>query len=400
MSFAAISQTEARQMHLAAQGLSARPPHAATKGTVLEAIRRMQLVQIDTINVVARSQYLVLWSRIGSYTAEWLDELLAEGKVFEYWAHAACYIPIERFPLFEWAMRNEHVNWRGWGVEHADVIDKVRTSVVNAGEMRSVDFKRVDGGAGQWWSWKPEKMALEYLVTTGELMISRRDGFQRVYAPRDHVLRGRFSPLDARDQAPHSDFVALGVRALGVARGSWISDYYRLKRTGLTQTVRDLLEQGILHEVRVDGWDKPAVVHQDNLQMLSAEPSSVTTFLSPFDPVIWHRVRARELFGFDYTLEIYVPQAKRKYGYFTMAILHRGALIGLIDPKAHRQERRLELRAMHLNADVEMTDRLVEDLAQAISDFSSWHGASEVTIGNVYPKKLGAVIRRQLRLLT
>src|ERR687894_1162669 len=183
-----FSRATARALLLAAQGLSSPPERPAEKGDVLECVRRMGVLQIDSIAVVARSPYLVLWSRLGSYEPRWLDELLAEGALFEYWAHAASFIPIEDYGLYRRLMIDGGEKTRSWMRAHHEEIQHVMERVNENGPVRSAEFARIDGKAGGWWEWKPEKRALEHLFAAGELMISRRENFHRVYDLRERVL--------------------------------------------------------------------------------------------------------------------------------------------------------------------------------------------------------------------
>src|ERR1051326_5793945 len=187
-----INQTAARKILIGAQGLDRRPSRPAGKDSLLDTIRRMGALQIDTIHVVARSPYLVLWSRLGSYQPHWLDELLAEGKLFEYWAHAACFLPIEDYPLYRNRMfERESMGWRStneWIAQHKKEAEMVLAHIRERGPLRSIDFTNKQAKGGGWWSWKPEKHALEILFNAGDLMIARRQKFQRVYDLRERVL--------------------------------------------------------------------------------------------------------------------------------------------------------------------------------------------------------------------
>jgi uncharacterized protein YcaQ len=185
-----LTPDSARALLLAAQGLAAPPPSPAAKGDVLAAIRQMGLLQIDTIHIVARSPYLVLWSRLGAYDPGWLDQLLAEGALFEYWSHAACFLPIEDYALYRGAMldqRSPGGRWRAWADANEPVTAQVLARVREGGPVRSADFAR-EGRGGAWWDWKPEKIALELLFNQGYLMIARREGFQRIYDLQERVL--------------------------------------------------------------------------------------------------------------------------------------------------------------------------------------------------------------------
>src|SRR5579871_5794334 len=190
-----LSLSAARALLLAAQGLQSSPSKPACKTDCLAAIRRMELLQIDTISVVARSPYLVLWSRLGDYEPRWVDELLAEGALFEYWAHAACFLPIEDFGIYRRRMleyADDHgytpSGLNGRDAERQEVLARVLTRVREQGACRSADFECVTDRARTWWDWKPEKIALEHLFNAGVLMIARREGFQRVYDLRERVL--------------------------------------------------------------------------------------------------------------------------------------------------------------------------------------------------------------------
>ncbi len=397
-----LSQAAARALLLAAQGLHQRPPHTAGKDDVLAAIRRMGALQIDTIHVVARSPYLVLWSRLGSYEPRWLDELLAEGAIFEYWSHAACFLPIEDYGLYRRRMLDGNARYRDWLTAHPEVVERVLGRVREHGETRSAEFERTDGRAGAWWDWKPEKLALECLFMTGELMIARRERFQRIYDLRERVLPGwDDARTPSREEVTRAHVLA-AVRALGVAKATWVPDYFRIPAKGIRQLLEGLAAEGALIQVRVEGWPGTAYVHPDNLQLAESAAGGAlqpaqTTLLSPFDPVVWHRARAAELFGFEYRIETYTPAARRRYGYFSLPILHRDALVGRLDPKAHRREGRFEVRALHLEPGVPVTEDLVCRLAGALRDCAAWHGTPDVVVLASDPPTLADALADCLR---
>jgi len=399
-----LTREGARALLLAAQGLDARPRRRATKADVLAAIRRMGVLQIDTIQVVARSPYLVLWSRLGDYEPRWLEELLAEGALFEYWAHEACFLPVESYPLFRHRMMD--AGSMGWKysralMEKRDEVERLLETIRERGPVRSADFERTDGKAGGWWEWKPEKRMLESLFTAGELMIARRENFQRVYDLRERVLPGwddaHLPPRDEVDRA----LVLDSVRALGVARGRWVADYFRMPKRGTPQVAERLADEGALLRVEVEGWTGPAYLHPDHRETAERAAAGeirprLTTVLSPFDPLVWDRARGSELFGFDYRLECYTPAPKRRYGYFVLPVLRRGALVARLDPKAHRREGVFEVRALYLEPGVRVTRGLVDDLARALRECASWHGTPEVAVRASDPPELGARLREAL----
>ncbi len=390
---ATLTITAARNLHLAAQGLLTAPPKTASKQQVLDAIRQMAVLQIDTINVVERSPYFVLWSRLGSYRTEWLDELLEEGKLFEYWAHEASFLPIEDFHLYRHQMISPHgLGWKfnqGWLRDHKKDVNLIKKHIQQNGPTRSLDFARRNGKAGGWWEWKPEKRSLEVLFTMGELMVARRHHFQRVYDLRERVhpawndQRDLVDPLLAQRQQ-----VLLAVKALGLAKASWITDYFRMSRPDSTNQPDVLAKQGLLLTTTVAGWNEPAYVHPDHHALLQLAHdgklrASVTRLLSPFDPVVWDRKRAIELFDFDYKLECYTPESKRRYGYFSLPILRKGALIGRLDAKAHRKEGRFEVKQFHLDDKTTVTPTLMKDVVACLNSCAKWHGTPRLDFSSL-----------------
>jgi uncharacterized protein YcaQ len=246
------------------------------------------------------------------------------------------------------------------------------------------------GQKGGWWNWKPEKIALEYLHLFGELMIARRHNFQRIYD-----LRARVVPWWNDANAPPLEDVYAGLceqslRCLGLATTRWVPDYFRTPKHAAAkqrngQVIQMLLDAGRLLPVAVEGLAEPAYVHADHAALLDAAAAGDlaaerTVLLSPFDPVVWDRARAKALWDFEYRIECYTPAPKRQYGYFTLPILHRGRLVGRLDPKAHRTAGRFEVRALHLEPDVALDAALIDGLGAAVRACAAWHGTPEVTV--------------------
>jgi uncharacterized protein YcaQ len=398
-----FSRKAARSLLLAAQGLGSPPRRSATRDDVLDAIRRMGVLQIDSISVVARSPYLVLWSRIGAYDPIWLDELLAEGAIFEYWSHAACFIPIEDYGLHRRLMLDKTDKTRVWMEAHPDALEHVMGHIRKEGPVRSAEFARTDGKGGGWWEWKPEKRALEHLFAAGELMISHRENFHRVYDLRERVLANALpnweDALAPTEQEVSSALALKAVRALGVAVPRWVPDYFRTPKRGAASLLEELADEGSLLRAEIE--DEPAYVHPENARLaeevLSGQTqSSVTTLLSPFDPVVWDRARASELFGFDYKIEVYTPAARRRYGYYSLPILHDGALVGRLDAKAHRKEGLFEVKAVHLEPDVAVTRSLVSSVADALRECAAWHETPEVLVRGMHASEFAVALRSAL----
>ncbi len=271
-----------RLVMLAAQGLLTPPSTTATKADLLPAIRRMGYLQIDTIHVVQRSQNLVLWSRLGDYDSVWLDEVHAAGQLFEYYAHALCYIPTEYYPTFRGrGLHDKRVGryWSGWAEKHQDLLAQVLEEVRENGPLSSMDFEseRIETG---WGGVKNERLALDRLMVTGELMISHRENFRRYFDLRERVLP-EWDDVDAQDLETVRDELALmAVRALGAARVEWVANYYYLLKTGMAKRLERLTMEGRLYRAEVEVWDQPVYIHPDRLalaeQALAGELTATT----------------------------------------------------------------------------------------------------------------------------
>ncbi|MBG0784521.1 MAG: winged helix-turn-helix domain-containing protein [Anaerolineaceae bacterium] len=390
-----LTQETVRTAMLAAQGLLAPPKKQAEKADLLPIIRQMGYLQIDTIQAVRRSQNLVLWSRLGDYEVDWLDELHAEVQLFEYYAHALCYLPIEDFPIFRGFILNggrATKYWQKWAEQHPDIIASVLEAVRENGPLCSLDFEGKTISTG-WGSVKHEKAALDHLFVSGELMVTHREKFRRFYDLRKRVLP-EWDDADALDpEAGHRQLLLKTIRALGVAREDWLTTYYYRVKNGLSDTMNELVAAGRVLSVEVEGWEQPAYVHSDQAKLVEAAAAgkltpSATTLLSPFDPLISDRDRALDLFNFDYRLEAYTPVKDRKYGHFSLPILHKGRLIGRLDPKAHRKEKRLEIRKIYLEPGVRITDELAADLRNMLQAFTAWHGLETLEIVETDPVEL------------
>ena len=411
-----LSLAQARALQLAAMGLLTPPVRRAKKGDVLAAIRSMNVLQIDTIHIVARSPYLVLWSRLGNYQPTWLDELLAEGALFEYWSHAACFLPIEDYPHYRRQML--HLEAAGSGLSaqrlaadplaHIELVEHVReTGPVRASDFEHPEGRKADGKNTGWWNWKPDKLRLETLFTAGEIMVKRRDKFHRIYDVRENVLPPHLLSDDAvpsRD-AVNEHWTLAAVKAMGLAPARWIGDYFRHAGRVPRPHPDSLVDTGALLRIGVEGWANPAYVHPDHANLLRAAQrdklkSSYNTLLSPFDPLVWDRERALTLFNFDYRIECYTPEAKRKYGYFTLPILVCGTLVGRLYAKAHRADGVFEVRALHVEPDVTADDTLAAHIADAVTRCARWHRTPVVRVTQTAPASFLPKLRRAVKQLS
>lgn len=429
-----LSIEEARGILLAAQGLFDPPPVAPVLDDAYAVVERLGAVQIDTITVVKQSQYLVLWSRLGAYDPTLLDTLLHPNRrVFEYWSHAASIVPMCDYPYYRADMlraRNEHP-WgsvSSWMRENPETIAQTLAMVRERGPMASSDFERpVDGKRASAWDWygpKDSRRALEVLWTTGDLMVYSRRGGQKIYDVRERVLaeaygRGK-KPRDERLPSPEEQlrhFAKRTVRALGIITPSWLWNYFRLReyafRAGLdghnthrratAQALLDELEaRGTIVPATVEGLREPAYIARERLsdlkRMRAGELPARTTLLSPFDSLIWHRERARALFDYEVCFEAYVVPEKRRYGYYCLAILHRGRIVGRVDPKMDRASGELRIRAAYLEPSVTVDDALLDGLAGALRDLARFLGARAVRVERSEPEEFAPALSERVAL--
>ncbi|NLH06447.1 MAG: winged helix-turn-helix domain-containing protein [Chloroflexi bacterium] len=397
-----------RTVALHMQGLAAAPGSepAPTLEAIHEMVKQIGCVQIDTLHRVARSQYLVLWSRFGQYNPADFDRLIfdpGERCLFEYWRHAASIIPLEyyRYSTPEMQRWQEQPSryWADWlnQPDNQEVLRYVRQRVTTEGALRAADFQYDGPKRGPWWDWKPTKSALEYLFGAGELMIANRVNFQRVYDLRERVLPDWVDTTPVSADEAYRFYAEQGLRALGVCQPAQLADYAYTYRRTLKPHVEAMMREGVAVEVRgvlADGREAALIVHRDNLPLLEQAADGAlraerTTFLSPFDSLFWARGRDEQFWGFEQRLEAYKRAEDRIWGYFSLAILHRGCLVGRFYPKMERKDGLMRLEHLHLEPGVEPDETLVADVAAAMRDFMAFHGATYLVIEHSNPPEFG-----------
>jgi uncharacterized protein YcaQ len=341
-------------------------------------------IQLDSISVVARAHELTLWSRFGAYDRAELERLIySKRTLFEYWAHAACLIAESDRAAWSRAMadyRRRHTGWSSWLKANPRVLRRVTDEIRRRGALRSGDFERpaAQGKSAGWWDWKPAHHALHYLWMSGRLAVPSRRHFQKSYDLAERV-RPPVEPL------PRAEFprwhLRKTLRALGAAAEADLPRYLtfpKLDAGERRRALKALLKDGEAAELRVEGAPGRWYALAADLPALdSPPPSRGTALLSPFDSLLWHRGRAKALFGFDYKIEVYTPAPKRVHGYYTMPILHDGRLIGRVDPKNRREERLLEVRGVHFEAAPDAA--ALAGTAAALRSLARFLGAETVT---------------------
>jgi uncharacterized protein YcaQ len=398
-----LSHETVRRLALYCQGLDGRSALPPGKEGVAQAIERLGYVQIDTISVVQRAHHHTLWSRCPDYVPSMLHDLQAvDRRVFEWWAPAMSVLPMRHYRYYLPRMRAaaQRPRRRAWVAEHQLLIDRVLARIRDEGPLGSRDFKAPEGFVrGDWWSWKPAKRALEVLFDSGELMVTERRSFQRIYDLRERVL-----PPEVDTTEPDADEMARYEvrRALG-AYGLAPVDDIRWRRRGnpapLARAARAMAEEGEVTLLRVEGAGGVAYCALTAVLAAVAGASAGPPqlhILSPFDSMVIRRPWLEATFDFRYRLEAYTPAAKRQYGYFALPILWGDAFVGRVDAKADRRARRLLLRRLTLEPGVAGDGPLIAALVPRLWAFARFNGCAHVRVGETEPASFAAPLQRAL----
>jgi uncharacterized protein YcaQ len=378
-----LSPRTARRIALSAQGFGRAHPATPGRKHVRDLVRRLGVVQIDSVNVVTRTHYLPAFSRLGDYPREALEAEAWGGRrgLFEYWGHEASLLPLELQPLLRWRMERarEGAMWTGlarFGREKRDYIDGVLDEIERRGPVTGADFAEGPRGQPGWWSWSDGKRALEWLFWAGLITTKTRRGFERVYDLTERALPGRIIDLPTPTEADaQRDLVRLAARAMGVATLADLRDYFRLPLADARARVVELAEAGELVAVAVKGWRQPAY-----LDPQARRPRGVraAALLSPFDNLIWTRDRTERLFGVKVRLEIYTPAHKRAHGYYVLPFLQDEAITARVDLKSDRQAGVLRVQAAWREPDA--TPDTAARLGVELRRMSAWLGLGEVEV--------------------
>jgi uncharacterized protein YcaQ len=400
-----ISEKIARRLVLHAQLLDGRTKIKKGKEGIAQAIGHLGYVQIDTISVIERAHHHTLWTRVPGYKPDDLHRAHAiDRSVFEYWGHAASYLPMGDYRFYLPMMRGfldpKGSWWKGWGEKYGNYLEPVLKRIREEGPKAARDFENPGGRRkGPWWDWKPAKAALEMLFWRGQLMVRERRGFQRFYDLTERVL-----PAGTDTRVPGPDelgrfIVRRSLRALGVASEKEIRDYIRIGDRGIVaKALKEMLSAAEIARTTVEGQVGVAYV----LPAALAEAGRFRTrpprvrLLSPFDNLAISRSRLKERFGFDFKFECYLPKDKRDHGYFVLPILFGENMVGRLDPKADRKAGTFLVRRLALEPGFDDLDRLLPELAWAIWELARFNGCERVVLENILPKKLAAPLKEIL----
>ena len=383
-----LSAYQARSIALAAQGLQ-QSGKLVSKELNIYALRRtfqdIGVLQIDAVSVVARSHLLVLRSRLGSSQERLLEVLNRSAykrrDLTEYWCHEASYLPVQDWPLFKWRMQEAQSGkvWKGiWDfvTNNRKFVEAVHEKIrdlgpSSAGQLGSQKKK------GPWWSWSDTKIALEWLFWVGAVAVSHRENFTRFYDLSERVLPAEILGSALPANQAQRELILKASRHLGVATAEDLVDYHRLPKVEGKKRVGELAEDKLLREVVVEGWDRPGYLHP---KTSFEKTTSRSVLLSPFDPLVWFRPRARRLFDFDYRLEIYIPAEKRIHGYYVLPFLDRNKLRARVDVKANSEKNILEVRGAYGEGRT-VDQETAESLAHELQALASWRNLDGLKIG-------------------
>nr|WP_040676680.1 winged helix-turn-helix domain-containing protein [Nitratireductor pacificus] len=380
-----LTPGEVRRIALAAQGFADRTPAGdVTRRHVRRALDRTALLQIDSVNVVARAHLMPLFSRLGPYATDLLDRAAARKPrmLFEYWAHEASLLPVETQPLLRWRMaraeRGEGIykQLARFGRERRDFINRVHDEVAARGPIAASDFEG-EKGSGGWWGWSTTKHALEWLFWSGRITThSRRPSFERLYDLPERVLPEAVVNTSTPDEVDaQRRLIAIAARSLGVATEADMRDYFRLSPVASKARVAELVEEGELTQVEIRNWRQPAYLHRDAQLPRKLNRAAL---LAPFDPVVWERQRAERIFGFRYRIEIYTPAHKRVHGYYVLPFLLGDRIVARVDLKADRGRKRLMVQAAHLEPGA--PDHTGAALLRELEIMAGWLGLERVEV--------------------
>jgi uncharacterized protein YcaQ len=374
-----LTIVEARSLALAAQGFD--KPRTKTKSTTADAvavIKKLGVIQIDSVNVLVRSQELPLFSRLGDHDRDAISKATSHRKIFEYWGHEAAHLPVELHPVFRFKMHAARSGkLKHWGLTsfYADnkaFVKRILKHVEVNGSTSARDLSTRTTKKSSWWDWDEAKTALEYLFLTGELMsCGRGSDFARVYDTPERVLPEKILQMPTLSETDaRKDLLVRAMRAQGVATLRDLADYYRQKPAVVKPLVSELVEQGVLREVAVDGWQDKAYVHRS-----AKLPRKLyaTALLSPFDSLVWCRPRNERLFDFHYRIEIYTPKEKRKFGYYVLPFMMNGQMVGRVDLKADRENSKLLVQSVHTERGVKRS-AVNDALTTELRLMASWLG--------------------------
>jgi uncharacterized protein YcaQ len=377
-----LTRSQARRIAITAQGLASPRPAKPNLGHLTRALRSLHVLQIDSVNVVERAHHLTLFSRLGPYDTGLLQRALEERRVFEYWARMASFAPIEDFPLYRYRMHRRakgEGQWiRGLNERAPGYAESVYRQVAERGPLTAADLEEPGERKGPWWGWADGKIALEYLFAAGRVSVAFRRNFTRYYDIVERVIPPQYlnHPEPEIPEAQRR-LILNAALALGVGTARDLFDYYWMGVAEAKPVLKDLVAEGSLMEVEVEGWGQPAYLHRD-----STVPREVRArvLVNPFDTYMFNRDRVERLHDFFYRIEIYVPEPKRIHGYYVFPFLLEEDLVARVDLKADRKSGALRVNGAYLEDGVD-PNHVSQELVVELTEMARWLGVDDIAIG-------------------
>ena len=380
-----LSIDEARRMALAAQGFTEkRPSGKVGRGHLQKVVDRLGVIQLDSVNVAVRSHYMPFFSRLGAYPIAELDTLAwATHHLFEYWGHQASLLPVEQHPLHRWKMaQHRHDRQSRWLTaleqKHPGYVDAVLEEVRERGPLAAGELTDPGKKTGPWWGYSKGKQTLEYLFWTGQVTANRRASFERVYdVPERAIPADVLAAPTPGEQEARKALLEISAQALAVGTIGDLTNYFMLNIPKSRSAIDELVEEGVLVRVAVDGWKQTTYRHRDARLPRKVE---ATALLTPFDNLVWRRERDEQLFDFHYRIEIYTPAPKRVYGYYVLPFLHGDRIVARVDVKADRKAKTLVVPGAFAEPGVDLGE-VAEALAGELTLMARWLSLDRVTVG-------------------
>jgi len=377
-----LSVSQARRVALGAQGFAAAAPAGRVDRRHLQRLMgRLRVLQIDSINVVVRSHYLPVFSRLGAYERDLIDrEAYRRRTLFEYWAHEASLVPVALHPLLRWRM----ARGEAWGRmarmadEKPGYVQAVLDEVTDRGPIAASELSEPGVRRGPWWGWGDGKATMEWLFWTGQVAVAERRNFERRYDLPERVLPPEVLALPTPPvEEAHRRLLAQAAAAIGVGTAADLADYFRIRVPEARPRLAELVEAGELVPAEVEGWERPAYLH-----VHARLPRRIDgcALLSPFDSLVFERSRTERLFGFRLRLEVYVPSAQRVHGYYVLPLLLGERLMGRVDVKADRRRRVLLVPGAFAEPDADSRE-LVGPLVGELVRLAGWLGLDDIEVG-------------------
>ena len=396
-----MSNDQARRVALGAQGFAEpRPTGAVDRRHGRKLLDRVGVVQIDSVNVVCRSQELPLFARLGHHRRDLIPNLTAAGDLFEYWAHEASHVPAALHPLLRWRMAEAKDGIGTWGAvaaiarDEPHLAERILAQVTEQGPVTVSMLEGIGDRTEGMWGWSPGKRALEYLFWSGQVTARRGPNFERWYDLPERMLPS--AALDPPTPAPvdaKKALLVLAARSHGVGTAKDLADYFRLNVPESRALLAELADEGRLLRADVRGWRQPAFLHPEARRPNNPKARAL---LSPFDSLVWERDRTERIWGFRYRIEIYVPKPKRVHGYYVLPFLLDGRLVARVDLKADRKAGVLLVQGAFAEDDVEeqvVSEELAAELVE-LAGFLGLDGVEVVANGDLAPALAAAVDRR------